>query len=201
MKTGAIYVYNDPATGKHMYVGSVQRFETLMGRHKVHLKRKSKLIGPWLRTFPVGREPKPIAVRRVEFGDVWLLLTLEWHHIVLLGTHISNGGFNQMDPTDPLDHVQLSVLGNIARAKWAKEHPKEALNIASTAGKVGGRITGRKNVDSGHWKRFCRLGNHVNNHLNLNRVNLNCALCFHAVLCTACMAGVEDVVGWVAQFS
>jgi hypothetical protein len=172
-KIGAIYGYRDPATGKWLYVGSVQNFEKLQRRHNVHLKGDG-LLSRYLRFFPLKHEPKPIEIRRVEFADVATLFWVENGYIEVFKTWREFGGFNKMSPVGPFDHADLGRIGGRAcgKSKARRCGTPEAKEWSARGGRKSGPIRSAAKTKAARKNRLKPW----HKHFHVDR-NIFCPIC------------------------
>jgi hypothetical protein len=154
MRTGSIYAYEYPGSGRVVYVGSTQDGNTLR-RHREHLKTNGAL-GRWLHWYGAGETPVPREVERIEYESVDDLLRREAYWQEELGTMRVQGGLNKVPAWPFPDHAAIGRLGG----QQALESGRLALMRASRTieckregghrgGLIGGPIAARRNVESG----------------------------------------------------
>ena len=191
VKSGSIYVYVDPKTGRAMYVGSTRDGNT-MRRHAVHLREKGS-IGPWLRAF--ANPPTPCEIEKVEYAVAEELLQRETQLQGELCTLRSQGGLNKILAWPAPDHSVIGKLGGGIRQMSVEARKSMLSGIGITehaqkrhqmgAKKGGDSVRGipriyseasRKSLSAAGRKGGIR-SNHTRWHVRQNITSKDCSLC------------------------
>lgn len=132
MKVGLIYAYRDPVSYNWIYVGSIQKQNTIEKRHLAHLK-DNHLFSTWLQFMYSGNvRVKPEIMQYVGYEHVRELYKKEDEWMKNLGTMWPKG-LNRAKAEGP-DHAVMGHFG-------AKRHNElYGCQISSEARSRGGRL-------------------------------------------------------------